>query len=76
MSDFQRKNLTKIGNTSISSTKIQYYLLLFIFSAGLPFRCVEKKYFKLFCKALNPNIKLPSRQKISQMVTALYRGVA
>ena len=74
ISDFQKKNATKIDNTNISSTKIQYYLLLFIISAALPFRCVENKYFKLFCKSLNPNAKLPGRQKISQMVTILYNN--
>ena len=40
----------------------------------LPFRCVENKYFILFCKSLNPNAKLPSRQKISQIVTILYNN--
>lgn len=72
ISDFPKKNASKIDNTNISSSKIQYYLLLFIISAALPFRCVENKYFKLFCKSLNPNAKLPSRQKISQKVTILY----
>ncbi len=65
VSDFERKNETKIDNNNISSTKIQYYLLLFIISAALPFRCVENKYFKLFCKSLSPIISLPSRHKIS-----------
>lgn len=32
-----------------------YLLMIFIITSNLPFRCVENKFFKLFCNFLNPN---------------------
>ena len=46
--------------------------MMFIITAGLPFRCVENKYFKSFIEGLNPSYKLPSRKKISDLVNTYY----
>ncbi|RNA27428.1 zinc finger BED domain-containing 1-like [Brachionus plicatilis] len=49
-----------------------YLLLMFIITASLPFRCVENKFFKLFCHFLNPNFKLPSRKDLSDLASVYY----
>ena len=49
-----------------------YYLLMFIITASLPFRCVENEFFKKFCRVLNKDFKLPDRKKLSDMASKYY----
>ncbi|CAF1098726.1 unnamed protein product, partial [Brachionus calyciflorus] len=55
------------SQNEISYDEKCYFLLMFIITASLPFRCVEKSYFKKFCKSLNPELKIPSRKVIANM---------
>jgi len=45
---------------------------MFIITASLPFRCIENRFFKLFCESLNPNFKSPSRQHVADLSNKFY----
>ena len=65
-------NEGKKSSKFVDNDSTNYLLLMFILTAALPFRCVENKYFKEFIKQLNPNYKVPSRHKISELTTRYY----
>jgi hypothetical protein len=46
--------------------------MMFVITAGLPFRCVENKYFKKFSEGLKSTYKMPNRKKISILVDNYY----
>ena len=52
----------------------KYFLLMFIITASLPFRCVENKFFKLFCNSIYPNFKTPSRKEIAELTSTHYKS--
>ena len=64
--------ITKSKRSNVDEKATMYYLLMFIITAALPFRCVENSFFKQFIEQLNPNFKLPSRQKIANLSTFYY----
>lgn len=49
-----------------------YCLLMFIITASLPYRCVENRFFKMFCECLDPNFKIPSRKQLSDLTSKHY----
>lgn len=51
---------------------ISFLLLMFIISAALPFQCVNNNFFIRFCKALNPEYKVPDRKTLSNMASKYH----
>ena len=70
----KKKTDNKPQNSSSDRTKaLNYYLLMFIVTSSLPFRCIDNKFFKLFCKEINPSFKPPNRQKIADLAKDYFK---
>lgn len=53
-------------------TTKNYYLIMFIISASLPFLCVNNLYFKIFIYSKNPEFKIPDRRTLSHLATEFF----
>ncbi|CAF0985650.1 unnamed protein product [Brachionus calyciflorus] len=67
-----RKHSISTKKNSESESDPINYLLMFIITASLPFRCIENKFFKMFCESLNPKFKIPSRQHLANLSSKFY----
>jgi hypothetical protein len=62
-----KHGITKNKRSNFDEKSTMYFLLMFIITGALPFRCVENSFFKQFIEQLNPSFKLPTRQKIANL---------
>jgi hypothetical protein len=70
--NFESKQDKNKLNNGTSIIDLNYFLMMFIITAGLPFQCVENKYFKKYSEGLKSTYKMPNRRKISNLVNNYY----
>ena len=69
---FESKQDKNKSNNGTSVIDLDYFLMMFIITAGLNFRCVEKKYFKKYSEGLKSTYKIANGRKVSNLVNNYY----